>query len=931
MEFRSLKAARNSLDNMTPLEKLSAALPGMPYPALEKLLAAFASAFTQDNRLVRLRVGDGEAFDERLLPQLLEGREMLSEPYKYELLCLSPDAFIPLERLLGQDVQIDILTGLGKVGDFHAGSPGQITRCGLITEVRSLSSDGGFARYKLIIESPLALLRHRTASRVFQDVTVPEIVERILQEHIDTSPAIGRILTMQFNLNEQYPARSYCLQYRETDLAFIERLLFEEGIGYTHAHESGDVGKVAFIAFDDPWELPQADQGTVRFHRADATEMEDSLTGWTQMRRIGPGGASLTSYDYKLARANDAYAQCRAWLDEKFGEDGEVILPAESSLEDFDAQTLCYGVNDNCGGDLYRYAELRRAALDRRKSGYQGEGNVRGLLAGQWFELTEHPFFQSLPEEECAFVACELVFYARNNLPQGLASTLAPLPLPAFGPPLASGELPPPYWMKISARKRGLPLTPAYAHTKHAKPTALGVQTATVTGSEGEEVYTDEMGRVKIQFHWQRPKEHPAFGANFDERSSCWVRVATPGAGAAWGHQSIPRIGQEVLVCFLEHDIDRPVISGVIHNGNHSPPWYSGAGKLPYNKALTGIKTKEHHGRQYGELLFDDTRDQVRTKLSSEHGKTQLNQGFLTHARRDGSADPRGDGFELRTDRHGAIRAGDGLLISTEAKLGADGKQLDRKAAEVQLEATRKAAQSLADAAEGQGADAMETGPEARDEEGRKQSPTDTGHLEHLVEALKSWEADTNTDPEGSTASGGQSGRQPVLLLSGAEGIGLVTPKEMVLTSGTNLDMVSQNDTQQTSARRWIHNVGKKISFFVHGVAGKFNLKLIAAKGHALLHAQSGDVEIVGDQNLRLYASKKKTTIAAGEELLLACGGATIRLKGGNIDIHCPGKVSVKGANHNFSGSASLDEKLPGVAQGRVSELDIPDMLDFSG
>jgi len=385
------------------------------------------------------------------------------------------------------------------------------------------------------------------------------------------------------------------------------------------------------------------------------------------------------------------------------------------------------------------------------------------------------------------------------------------------------------------------------------------------------------------------------------------------------------------LIDFFEGDIDRPAIIGVIHNGNQSNPWFSGAGSLPANRALTGIMTQEHHGQQYGELLFDDTTDQVRTKLSSEHGKTQLNQGFLTHPRREGEAEPRGDGFELRTDRHGALRAGEGLLLSTEPRPGAEGSQLDRQGAQLQLEATRKVAHILSDAAEGQNAAAMEIGPEERDEEGRKQAQVDTGHMEHLVEAVKAWEANTNTDPERGTASGAQSGRQPVLLLSGQEGIGLVTPKEMVLSSGANLDTVSQRDTQQTSQRRWIHNVGKMISLFVHGIVDKFNLKLITARGHALLHAQSGDVEIVGDQNLRLYASKKKLTVAAGEELLLVCAGASFRMKGGNIEIHCPGKLSLKGASIDASGPTSLDEKLPGVAQGRISELNLSDMQNFSG
>ena len=912
MDFSSIKNVTNSISNLNPLEKLSAALPKLPFPALEEMLASFASAFTQGNRLFKLQIDDGSTFGDRLLPQSVEGVESLSACYKYEVICLSPDAFIPLNSLLGRPAQLDVITGEGGGFSFGPEVVEDITRCGVITAAQALPSDGGFAKYQLTIEPPLALLRHRRTSRVFQDISVPEIVEQILKEHIAANSAIGATLNLKRDLYKRYEPRSYCLQYRETDLAFIERLLFEEGIPYTFKHEGGETPNVAFVLFDDPYGLPQCEQKSVRFHRAEATEKEDSLTEWTEQRRISPGRASLTTYDYKPVYTHETSEESRT-------DQGDEGIEAECSLEDFDAQPLYYGKD---GGDLNRYASLRQQAHDWGKGGYTAQGTMRQLQAGQWFELTGHPWFDKFnAREEREFVACSLSFSACNNLPDGLLKHLGPKP----------DSEQPPYWVKIETRKRGLPLTPSYAHTHHAKPTSPGVQTATVTGPAGEEVYTDEMGRVKIQFHWQRSKEHPGFGANLDERSSCWLRVAYPGAGGGWGHQNIPRIGQEVLVDFIENDIDRPAVTGVIHNGRQANPWFSDAGKLPENRALTGIKTKEHHGQQYGELLFDDTTNQVRTKLSSEHGKTQLNQGFLTHPRRDGEAEPRGDGFELRTDRHGTLRAMEGLLLSTEGKSGATGKQIDREQAQSQLGAARNTAQTLADVAEHQNADVQEIGPETRDEEGQEGEKAMGGHLDHMVEAINAWEAATNTDPEGKTATDDQSGRQPVMLLSGAEGIGLTTPRELVLVAESNLDTVSQRDTQQTSARRWIHNVGKKISLFVHGIAGKMNLKLITAKGHAQMEAQKGDIEITGDQSLRVTANKKKLTVVAGEEMVLACGGAYIRLKGGNIDVHCPGPLSFKSASHSLTGGTSMDVEKKSFGEPKLCSGSSPNTAKKAG
>jgi type VI secretion system secreted protein VgrG len=412
-----------------------------------------------------------------------------------------------------------------------------------------------------------------------------------------------------------------------------------------------------------------------------------------------------------------------------------------------------------------------------------------------------------------------------------------------------------------------------------------------------------------------------------DERSSCWLRVALPSAGAGFGHQFIPRIGQEVLVDFIENDIDRPLITGVLYNGSHTPPQFSGAGALPANKSLSGIKSKELQGGQYNELLFDDTPGQVRAKLSSEAGKTQLNQGYLTHPRQNGKAEARGEGFELRTDQHGALRAAHGLFISTEAQNGAGGKQLARDHAQSQLESALALSQSLAETATAQLADTLETGPEAISPDNTAQGKKTTGHLQHQVDALRAWEAGTNTDPDGKTAQG-QSGQQPLLILSAPAGIASLTEQSQTLSAGANLNLVTHRDTNHTTGRRWLHNVGQHISLFVAGVKDKVAIKLIAAKGKVQVQAQGGEMELTAEQDLNVTSAKGKIQLAASQELLLTAGGGYIRLKGGNIEIHCPGNVSVKGAKHDFSGGASLSTPTPTFAQPGMGNLQV--LHDFA-
>ncbi|AXE35455.1 type VI secretion system Vgr family protein [Chromobacterium phragmitis] len=843
---------------------------------LDSLLASFASAFNQDQRLLTLELGTGQIAAEQLLPQSLDGEEGVSQAYRHVVTCLSPDGAIELKTLLGQSARIGIADPAGR----------ESLRCGVVSQARLLGSDGGFSQYQLTIEPPIALLRHRRTSRVFQDMTVPDIVQQIVHEHQAANPVFARAQALEFKVGPAQP-RSYCLQYREDDFSFIVRLLHEEGYAWRFEHLDGDSPQVKLAVFDDVYSLPPAEVERVRFHRSDATEEEDGLTDWSASRRIVPGNVALATFDYQPVSTQ--HTGDSSQIDQ--GQGGQAL---QSSLQDYDPQSLYYAGDAE---QLSHYARLRQQAHDRQAKQFEGAGSIRGLTAGQWFRLDDHPAHDGDSHEQREFVVTGQRLQARNNLPTDLKAIL-----PAGEPADA------PFSTQIQAQRRGIPLTPAYADTPLAKPKSRGVQTATVVGPAGEEVHTDAQGRIKVQFHWQRPEEHPTIGAGLDDKSSCWLRVAMPSAGAGWGHQFIPRIGQEVLVDFIEGDIDRPLITGVLYNGSHPTPDFSGAGSLPANKTLSGIKSKEHQGGGYNELLFDDTPGEVRAKLSSEPGKTQLNQGYLAHPRSNGKAQPRGDGFELRTDHHGAIRAAHGLLLSTEAQNGGSGKQLAREHAQSQLQSAVALSQALAETATAQLADTMETGPDGIGDDNAKTGKKATGHAQHQLDALAAWEAGTNTDKDGKTAKD-QPGQQPQLILSAPAGIVSTTELSQTLAAGTNLNLVAQRDANHTTGRRWLHNVGKSISLFVAGVKDKVALKLIAAKGKVQVQAQSDVMELTADKDLTITSVKQKIHLNGKQEILLTSGGAYVRIKDGKIELHAPGTVSFKGASHDWSGGTSLGQE----------------------
>ncbi|MFT3851077.1 MAG: type VI secretion system tip protein TssI/VgrG [Propionivibrio sp.] len=897
--------------------------------SLADLAAAGVALFTQNSRLLKLRFAESRGIDEEaLLPHRLVGEEGLSVSYRYVLDCLSADTHLELKALLGQPAEISLLLPDG----------GSRLLSGLVTHAAQAGADGGFAQYVFTLEPALALLTHRRNSRVFQDKSVPQIVCALLDEHLAANPAFPGVFQYHSLLSQDYPVRSYCLQYRESDLAFIERLLAEEGISYRYshgpdpatslqnAHENHDADALpqhTLVLFDRNDDLPacrpddeggsgegaasrtsrpshrsRARTGTpiLRFHRSDGVETDDAIDTWTAERQIQSGRSTLASYDYQTVSTHVGADDTRI----NHGENG---TPLCDGLEDYDAQTGYYGSDPD---EMARYTELRQQAKDLAGKTFHGEGTVRHLLPGTWFELAEHSIHDQDGPEDRQFIVTRLSFTAENNLLADLSPEAKRTLGGALNGVLARGmtnpitaatpstQSTPPYRNTFTAVRRHIPLVPEYQATTHQKPTAKGLTTATVVGPEGEEIFTDAHGRIRIQFHWQRKQDHPAGGADRDDHSSTWVRVAYPSAGAAWGTQFIPRIGQEVVVDFVEGDIDRPLVTGVVYNGTHRPPAFSGAGSLPANKTLSGHKSKEYKGSRYNELLFDDSTNEIRTKLSSEHGKTQLSQGFLIHPRSEGKGEPRGEGFELRTDESGALRAAKGLLISTWQRLNASDKQLARDEALGLMQQSLELFKQFGEYAAQHEALPVDAEPQAQ-----------------LKQQFVDWEQGSNTQKDG--ANGGS----PVIGLSASAGIHTSTPESLVSYAGRNIDTIAEQHLQQTAGQRFNLNTGQGISLFAHDEG----LKAIAHHGPLLMQAHHDDAVLNAEQNITFTASQGKIIGMAEQEIVfMTAGGAYLKLAGPNVEIGCPGRYTERAASHHLLGPASMAADLPTFSSGPVDQ-----------
>ena len=834
----------------------------MNLPILADSLSAFASAFTQNQRILKLRFSPNAGIPEdTLLPWKLSGSEAINEGYRFELTCLSANAHLELKDLIGQPVEVSILTDSGEDRPLS----------GWVRRIIQDDADGGMGRYVLVIEDLFSLLQLRVNNRVFQSITAKDAFLTIVREHQRDNPVLAASLLIDDRTSRDYPVQSWITQYNESDAAFGRRKLAEDGVNFFFAHDGGDADHpvTTLVLFDDNAQLK--DSGDIRFHRADGTEQSDSITALRAERNLAPSQISSASFDYKPVVTGQA--QERSRLDQ--GETGNDLA---STLEDYRHDSNHYG---NDPDDLQRYAGLRMQSYEYAAKGFSGEGSFRGIPVGNRFTLSQHPEIDAHDTLEREFVLTKLDIQAQNNLPGELQSPTEQL----------NGNTQPVFQNQFNASRNTVRIVPEYRQTEHAKPSAPHLLSATVVGPEGEEIYTDAMGRICVNLHFPRPQDHTQGGASRNETDSVWIRVMQSWSGGEYGALFIPRIGDEVLVAFIGGDIDRPIVMGNAYNGAHRPATFSHSSTLPGNKTLSGIKSKMYKGAGANELLLDDSTNQLRTRLASDHGKTELNQGYLVHPRHDAQATPRGEGFELRSDLSGALRAALGILISTDARNKATGTQLDRQEFQGQLELTLNILKQLSE---------LSTTHQAED--------TDSKAQEQLLDHVKHWEAGSNTNQDGDKSKGGK----PIVAISGQAGIAISTPQNATVSAGTNLDMVSVQDTSISAGRSVKVRAANLISLFAH----KLGMKLIAASGKIEMQAHNDNIEIT---------SAKKITLTALEEIILNAPKLTINTQGagmsmgaGQITTMTTGTHTAHAAQHAVTGPAAPDFTPPNMPQSAM-------------
>ncbi|HHG6969396.1 TPA: type VI secretion system Vgr family protein [Klebsiella pneumoniae] len=736
-----------------------------------------------------------------------EGDEALSQPFRYRIEFTSADHAISKEMMLMKSASLTLQAPVAQGFGINVQQPVRVIQ-GVVTGFERLSTSRDETHYALTLQPRLALLNRSHQNAIYQDQSVPQIVEKILRERHGL-----RGQDFLFSLTKTYPRREQVMQYGEDDLRFITRLLGEVGIWFRFTADT-------------------------RLH-IDVAEFCDSQQGYEKgltLPSVPPSGQQSAGVDavWEMACRHRVVEQQVSTRDYNYRE----------ATADMNAQVDVTRGETTTFGEAYHWGD-----------NYLTAGNVHD----------RHPapesgaFYARLRHER--YLNGQIRMQATTSCP-----TLCPgQVLKVTGGEEVAGEFADGVLvtaMHSHARRdadfavefAGIPDSPdvGYRPEPGARPVMAGTLPARVTSTRENDTYghIDKHGRYRVNMLFDRARWETGF-------ESLWVRQSRPYAGDTYGLHLPLLAGTEVAIGFEDGNPDRPYIAGVLHDSAH------GDHVTIRNDKRNVLRTPANN-----KIRLDDERGKEHIKVSTEYGgKSQLNLGHLVDAEKQ----PRGEGFELRTDSWGAIRAQKGIFISADGQAQAQGQVL-----------AMEPAVSLLKGAVNQ---VTEWG-----------SITQTHH--NVV---------PDTGPLSALTAGASDLKQPTLLMSAPQGIAAVTPETTLLHSGNGLYLQSLGEVNITTAQRCSLNASQAISL----LAQQEGMRLVSAKGPLEVESHGDILSLTALKDITVQSTQGHLQLTAKNGITLGCGGAYIRLTPqGEVQIHGPGVISLKG-QHDLQGPVSEAFPLP--------------------
>lgn len=736
-----------------------------------------------------------------------EGDEALSQPFRYRIEFTSADHAISKEMMLMKAASLTLQAPVAQGFGINVQQPVRVIQ-GVVTGFERLSTSRDETHYALTLQPRLALLNRSHQNAIYQDQSVPQIVEKILRERHGL-----RGQDFLFSLTKTYPRREQVMQYGEDDLRFITRLLGEVGIWFRFTADT-------------------------RLH-IDVAEFCDSQQGYEKgltLPSVPPSGQQSAGVDavWEMACRHRVVEQQVSTRDYNYRE----------ATADMNAQVDVTRGETTTFGEAYHWGD-----------NYLTAGNVHD----------RHP----APESGAFYARLRHERYL-NGQTRMQATTSCPTLCPGQVLKVTGGEEVAGEFadgvlvtaMHSHARRdadfavefAGIPDSPdvGYRPEPGARPVMAGTLPARVTSTRENDTYghIDKHGRYRVNMLFDRARWETGF-------ESLWVRQSRPYAGDTYGLHLPLLAGTEVAIGFEDGNPDRPYIAGVLHDSAH------GDHVTIRNDKRNVLRTPANN-----KIRLDDERGKEHIKVSTEYGgKSQLNLGHLV----DSDRQPRGEGFELRTDSWGAIRAQKGIFISADGQVQAQGQVL-----------------------------AME--PAVSLLKGAVNQVTEWGSLTQTH-----YNVIPDTGPLSALTTGASDLKQPTLLMSAPQGIAAVTPETTLLHSGNGLYLQSLGEVNITTAQRCSLNASQAISL----LAQQEGMRLVSAKGPLQVESHGDILSLTALKDITVQSTQGHLQLTAKNGITLGCGGAYIRLTPqGEVQIHGPGVISLKG-QHDLQGPVSEEFPLP--------------------
>lgn len=736
-----------------------------------------------------------------------EGDEALSQPFRYRIEFTSADHAISKEMMLMKAASLTLQAPVAQGFGINVQQPVRVIQ-GVVTEFERLSTSRDETHYALTLQPRLALLNRSHQNAIYQDQSVPQIVEKILRERHGL-----RGQDFLFSLTKTYPRREQVMQYGEDDLRFITRLLGEVGIWFRFTADTRlHIDVAEFCDSQQGYEkgltLPSVPPSGQQSAGVEA------VWGMACRHRVVEQQVSTRDYNYR-----EATADMNAQVDVTRGETTTF------------GEAYHWGDNYLTAGNVHDrhpapesgafYARLRHERYLNGQTRTQATTSCPTLCPGQVLKVTGG--------EEVAgeFADGVLVTAMRSHARRDADFTV---------------------------EFAGIPDSPdvGYRPEPGARPVMAGTLPARVTSTRENDTYghVDKHGRYRVNMLFDRARWETGF-------ESLWVRQSRPYAGDTYGLHLPLLAGTEVAIGFEDGNPDRPYIAGVLHDSAH------GDHVTIRNDKRNVLRTPANN-----KIRLDDERGKEHIKVSTEYGgKSQLNLGHLVDAEKQ----QRGEGFELRTDSWGAIRAQKGIFISADGQAQAQGQVL-----------AMESAVSLLKGAVNQ---VTEWG-----------SITQTHH--NVV---------PDTGPLSALTAVTSELKQPTLLMLAPMGIAAVTPETTLLHSGNGLYLQSLGEVNITTAQRCSLNASQAISL----LAQQEGMRLVSAKGPLEVESHGDILSLTALKDITVQSTQGHLQLTAKNGITLGCGGAYIRLTPqGEVQIHGPGVISLKG-QHDLQGPVSEAFPLP--------------------